>query len=247
VVEYARRILRLVDEAEAAVGDLLGLRRGRLVLGASTTPGTYLLPQLMGAFRDRHPDAELHLRIGDTREVERWVLKGELDFGVIGETREQLGLSVTPLTRDELVLVTPRKHPLSRGPLDGERLAGQPLIVREEGSSTRETLERALASRALALRVLFELGSTEAILSAVEAGLGASVVSSLAVADRRPPRVVVRRVTGLDLTRHLAVVVHPDARPSPLAREFLDFLSRSVSRARVASLGGNLAAAWAQP
>jgi DNA-binding transcriptional LysR family regulator len=231
VVEYARRILRLVDESERAIGDLLQLRRGRLSLGASTTPGTYLLPRVLAEFRVRHPDVDLQLRIGDTRDVERWVLAGAVDLGVIGETAEQLGLSVTPFRRDELVVVAPLSHPLSAVlRVDGEVLAAQPLIVRETGSSTRETLERALRSVGQALNVQFELGSTEAILQAVAAGLGASVVSELAVAEPAVGRRLrVRRVAGLDLSRYLAVVTHPDAEPGPAAREFVLLLERGVA------------------
>lgn len=231
IVDYARRVLRLVEESEAAVRETVGLRRGRLAIGASTTPGTYLLPRMLGEFRARHPEIELELRIGDTREVEEWVVQGALDFGVIGETTEQLGLVVTPFRRDELVVVTPPVHSLARRPrIDAEALAAQPLIVRERGSSTRGVLERALVAHGHSLNVLFELGSTEAILQAVTAGLGPSVVSELAVADGgegRPLRV--RRVAGLDLTRYLAVVVHPDARLAPAASQFMAELTRGLT------------------
>lgn len=227
VVNYARRLGRLVDEAEAAVRDLQGMRRGSLAIGASTTPGTYLLPQLMGAFKQRYPEIDLHLRIGDTREVEEWVLGGAVDFGVIGQTAAELGLVLTPVRRDRLVLVAPKGHPLSRaGAIRSSDLARYPLIVREPGSSTRETLERAMASRGLALKVLFELGSTEAILRAVSAGLGPSVVSELAV-SRRMPGIEVRRVGGLDLDRYLALAEHPDSKPSAAAAQFMRLMRSS--------------------
>lgn len=222
-VEYARRIIRLADEAEAALGEMAGLRRGTLTVGASTIPGTYLLPALLGAFRLRHPEIQLGLRIGDTQEVADWVRRGAVDFGVIGETRQPTGLTVTPFYRDELVVIAPKRHPLAlRRSIDARTLAQTPLILREPGSSTRETLERALAAAGFAPAVLFELGGTEAILQAVAAGLGASVVSQLAVqAGHRPRAMRVRRVTRLDLTRFLAVVTHPDARPGPAAAVLL--------------------------
>jgi molybdate transport repressor ModE-like protein len=230
VVDYARRILRLVDESERAVGELLQLRRGRLAVAASATPGTYLLPRLLAEFRVRHPDVDLQLRIGETRDVERWVLAGEVDLGVIGETAEPLDMLVTPFRRDELVVVVPLAHPLATvARLDGAVLAAYPLIVRERGSSTRETLERALQSAGHVLRVQFELGSTEAILQAAAAGLGASVVSELAVAEPAlGRRIRVRRVAGLDLSRFLAVATHPDAEPGPAAREFVALLERGA-------------------
>lgn len=233
-VDYARRIVRLTEEAEAALREVAGLKRGTLGIGASTVPGTYLLPGLLGAFRTRHPEIQLSLRIGDTREVAEWVRRGSVDFGVIGETREETGLSVTPFRRDELVLIAPQGHPLARRrSIDAEALASEPLILREPGSSTRETLERAMAAAGRAPTVLFELGSTEAILRAVAAGLGASVVSELAVAGGHHPRSLrVRRATRLDLTRHLAVVTHPDARLSPAAAVFMAQLTAVSGRGR---------------
>lgn len=202
------------------------MRRGSLTIGASTVPGTYLLPRLLGRFHARHPEIALALRIGDTREVADWVRRGVVDFGVTGETREVAGLTVTPFRRDELVVIAPAAHPLATRPaLDAAALAATPLILREPGSSTRETLERALAAAGLAPTIQFELGGTEAIVEAVAAGLGASVVSELAIAGGRVPRRVrVRRATRLDLTRYLATVTHPDARPAPAVTVFMPLL-----------------------
>jgi DNA-binding transcriptional LysR family regulator len=232
-VEYARRITRLTEEAESAMREIAGLKRGALNIGASTVPGTYLLPRLLGAFRARYPEIRLGLRIGDTRQVADWVGRGTVDFGVIGETHEDVGLSITPFRRDELVVIAPPDHPLARRrTIDAAALATEPLILRESGSSTRETLERALAAAGRAPTILFELGSTEAILHAVAAGLGASVVSELAVeGGHHARRLRVRRATRLDLTRYLAVVVHPDARLSPAAALFMAQLRSSPVKA----------------
>ncbi len=228
VVEYARRILRLVEESERSARDLVGLEAGSLVVAGAPTVAAYLLPRLLAEFRVRHAGIELGLRMGDDRAIERWVLDGEADLGVIGEVPRPLDATVAPFAQDELVVVAAPSHPLSTAVrLDGETLAAHPLIVRERGSSTRATLERGLSRAGLTLQVLYELASTEAILQAVAAGLGASVVSALAVPEPGPGRRIrARRVAGLDLSRYLAVVTHPDAEPSPAAREFIALLSR---------------------
>jgi DNA-binding transcriptional LysR family regulator len=228
VVDYARRILRLVGESEQAARDLVELKAGSLAVAGDATAATYLLPRSLAEFRARHADVELRLKMGDIRSVERWVLAGEADLGVIGEVPQSLDVVVTPFDRDELVVVAAPTHPLaSVVRLDGETLASAPLIVRERGSSTRETLERGMSRAGLTVQVQFELESTEAILQAVAAGLGTSVVSSLAVADAAPGRRVrTRRVAGLHLERYLAVVTHPDAEPGPAAREFIALLAR---------------------
>ena len=228
VADYARRILRLVGESEQAARDLVDLKAGSLAVAGSATAATYLLPRTLAEFRARHADVELRLRMGDVRSIERWVLAGDADLGVIGEVPQSLEVVVTPFDRDELVVAAAPTHPLAMAArLDGETLAGHPLIVRERGSSTRETLERAMSRAGLALRVEFELESTETILQAVAAGLGASVVSSLAVAGASPGRRIrARRVAGLDLVRYLAVVTHPDAEAGPAVREFIALLAR---------------------
>ncbi len=229
VVEYARRILRLVGESERAARDLLELKTGSLVVAGSPTVAAYLLPKALAEFQTRHPDVDLRLKMGGVQAVERWVLGGEADLGVIGEVPQQLAAAVTPFRRDELVVVASAAHALSSAVrLDGEALAAQPLIVREPGSSTRATLERGLAAKGLSLKVLFELESTEAMLQAAASGLGAAVVSELAVGELAlARRLRVRRVAGLDLSRYLAVVTHPDAQAGPAAREFIASLARS--------------------
>ncbi len=229
VVDYARRILRLVEESERAARDLVELKVGSLTVAGGPTPATYLLPSALAQFRARHGDIALRLRMGDVRAIERWVLSGEADLGVIGETPQAVEGVVTPFARDELVVVAAPGHPLAAAArLDGEALAAHALIVPEPGSSTRATLERGLARAGLTLDVLFELESTEAILQAAAAGLGAGVVSGLAVAEPSlGRRLRTRRVAGLDLVRYVAVMTHPDAEPGPAAREFIAQLVRS--------------------
>jgi DNA-binding transcriptional LysR family regulator len=228
VVDYARRISRLADESEEAVRQLLELGRGRLAVAATPTPGAYLVPPVLAGFRARHPGVSLHLRVGPARAVEEWVLRGEADVGVIGEVAEPLEALTREIRRDTLVAVMAPSHPLATaGRLDGPALASHQLIVREAASGTRYALERALAAAGLPLEVLFELGGTDLILQAVAAGLGASVVSELAVAQAPLGlRIRARRVAGLDLSRYLAVVTHPDAAPGPAASEFIAWLER---------------------
>ena len=122
------------------------MQAGSLVVGASSTPGTYVLPGLLGRFRARHPGVTLTLRIDNSRTIERWVADGEVDLGVIGEFPLLKGLRATPWIEDRLVLIVPRGHRLtSRRTVRPAQLAGEALIVREEGSSTQRVAERYLA------------------------------------------------------------------------------------------------------
>lgn len=228
--EYARRIVRLAAEAEGAMREIRALEAGQIAVAAGHSVAASLVPRALAEFRTRHPGVALRLRVGSAREIERWVLDGTADVGVLGQVNDELAVALTPFGRDELVVVHAAAHPLAGvARLDGEALAAHPLIVREPASSTRQTLERALLAAGLRLSIQFELSATDAILSAVAAGLGASVVSSLVVAEPvRGLRFRVRRASGLDVSRHLAVATHPDAGPGPAAREFVALLERGV-------------------
>jgi DNA-binding transcriptional LysR family regulator len=230
-VDYARRIVRLAEESERAAREVVELEAGRLTVGATATVGTYVVPGALAEFSRRFPGVGVQLRLGALPEVERWVLRGDVDLGVVGQGTGRAEAAVTPFRRDELVAVAAPGHPLATvARLDGAALAAHPLVVREPESGTRRTLERALAAAGLTLTVLFELPSTEAILHTVAAGLGASVVSGLAAGEAPLGlRLRVRRVAGLDLSRYLAVMQAPDVEPGPAAREFMALLERGAT------------------
>src|SRR2546422_1522818 len=167
-----------------------------LTIGASTTPGTYLLPAPLGRFHAAYPGISLSLEISDTREIERSVAVGQLELGVIGEAPLVSGLAAEPWVKDELVLIVPRGHLFARRrAVTAHAIAGEPYIAREQGSSTRGVAERYLARLGVTLTPAMELGSTEAIREAVAAGLGGALVARHAVLARdrrvvaaRPPR-----------------------------------------------------------
>jgi len=111
---YARQAVGLLRNAERAAADFTGVRTGALTVGASTTPGTYLLPAVLGRFHTAYPHVTLSLRISDTREIERWVAAGQVELGVIGEAPLIRGLVAERWVKDELVLIVPRRHPFAR-------------------------------------------------------------------------------------------------------------------------------------
>src|SRR2546428_1077728 len=159
VVEpYARQALALLRTAEQAAGEVRGLRAGSLTIGASTTPGTYLLPAALGRFHAAYPGVTLRLGISDTREIERPVAVGQLELGVIGEAPLVPGLAAEPWVKDELVLIVPRGHPFARRrDVTAHAIAGESYIAREEGSSTRGVAERYLARLGVTLTLAMEL------------------------------------------------------------------------------------------
>jgi DNA-binding transcriptional LysR family regulator len=221
---FVRQAFGLVTSAEQAVIELRGLRAGAVAVGASTTPGTYLLPEVLGRFHAAHPQIALTLRIGDTREVEQWVAGGAVEIGVIGAAPVRPGLLTEPWVKDELVAIVARRHALARRrTLPAAALAAEPYISREEGSSTRAVAEQFFAEAGVTFRPVMELGSTEAVREAVAAGLGVSVVSRHAVRTR-DPRVVAIHLQGRQWVRDLLVIRRQGAPLSPAAARLREML-----------------------
>jgi DNA-binding transcriptional LysR family regulator len=226
---YARQMLALRTEARQAVDQFLGQVTGTLLVGASTIPGEYVLPALIGRFRERHPRVAITLQISDTRGIVRAVLDGQVDAGVVGADPGTRGLEARVLMPDELVLVVPPGHRWNgRHEATLDELRAEPLIVRESGSGSRQALEAALetAGRSLGdMHVIAEMGSTSAIKQAVKAGVGVSIMSGRAAEDEcRHGLLACVRLKDLSVTRHFYVVTHAGRSRSPLCRAFLEFL-----------------------
>jgi len=229
--DYATRVVATLTAGKQAIAELGGLTRGSLVVGASTTPGTYVLPARIARFRQRYPGITVALRLGNSRAVEERVRDGELDVAVIGG--HVLGPSercVAAGIVDELQLIVPPDYPVRRSAISPGRLAREPLLTREEGSATRQATERALRQAGVTLRPAMELGHTEAIKRAVMAGLGVAFVSRYAVADDlRSGRLRTLAVQGLRIRRHFHVI-HDERRPlSASARAFIAFLESEMA------------------
>lgn len=226
--ERAKRVFATLTDVRDVLGELQGLQRGSLLVGASTTPGIYVLPAIIGTFRRRHPGIDLQLRIANSRAIEDAIRAHDVDLGVVGghglaPGEECLAAGLA----DELVLiVSPRHRWAGRREVAPAELTDEPLLVREEGSATRRVTERALDQAGIRRRVSMELGHTEAIKQAVMAGLGVAFVSVHAVrgevADRRLAAVRLRR---LRIRRHFHVI-HSEARTmSAGARALVTLLS----------------------
>lgn len=187
-LEEARAVLARAEAAERVLADLSGLRRGSLRVHASQTIASHWLPRHLVAFRAAHPDITIRLAVGNTAEVARAVADGSAELGFVEGEVEDPVLASAAVAQDRLVLVVPAGHPFSaRETLTAADLAGHPWVLREAGSGTRSAFEAALAAAGLALAdvtVSLELPSNEAVLAAIEAGAGASVLSEAVVAGK---------------------------------------------------------------
>ena len=225
--EHAHRLFASLASAREAVADLSGLKRGSLVLGASTTPGIYVLPGMIAAFQKTYRGVALSLRIANSALIEEQIRGNELDLGVVGGHPLRLGEEcVAAGLLDELVLIVPPSHAWARRrEIQPSLLEGERLLVREEGSATRQVTERALQRAGGHIKASMELGHTEAIKQAVIAGLGIAFVSIHAIrGELAVGRLRAIRLKGLRIQRHFHII-HNEARTlSTSARAFIELL-----------------------
>jgi DNA-binding transcriptional LysR family regulator len=231
VLAFARETLARYEALEQELAALKTVGQGVLALASSTIPGEYVLPGLLAAFRGEYPQVEVQMIISDTADVANRLLADEVDIGVIGSTVQQSGLRLERLMGDEVILAVPLEHPFAgRERVAVEELRGQPLVLREEGSGTRRSVEVALAAAGVTLpkdRVALVLGSTQAILQAVAQGLGLGFVSVRAADQAKVDgHVACVGLEGVDLRRDLYLAYLPHRAGDPLVARFLDFARR---------------------
>ena len=178
----AKAVLAQVDRAELVLAEISGLRRGRLQLQASETIASYWLPARLVAFRRANPNLVVTLAIGNSSEAIESVLAGRVEIGFVEGAVDDPTLTVTDLAQDQLVVVVAPDHPWAgRERVDPEQLGESVWVLREPGSGTRGMFEADIAHVGVAsgmLDVVLELPRNEAVISAVQAGLGATAVSA---------------------------------------------------------------------
>ncbi len=190
--------LHALEEEICAVGKTVS---GKLIIGASTIPSAYILPLLAAQFKHKHPQTSFEIRTFDTAEVINGVLKHELLLGVVGAKTVSNQLTFNTFADDELVLIASTKRKI-KPIITLDELKQQPFLLREEGSGTRKSLEDFLARKEIdceQLNISAILGSSTAIKEAVQADLGISIISNLAITNaldcKRIKKVEIKGVT----------------------------------------------------
>jgi DNA-binding transcriptional LysR family regulator len=231
---YARKMLALRDETEAALAQHEGKMQGSLVIGGSTIPGGYLLPRLIGKFKIRYPEIRPSLIIADTQRIVAGVVEGTIEVGVVGAELRDKNILQERLIEDQLRLIVPAGHPWSglKKVLLGQLLS-EPFIVRERGSGTLRSIQESLSRQGRSveeLNIVAEMGSTEAVRQGIRDRIGVSILSTLAVTeDLESGALKALRVEGLDLTRGLYLTLHRQRSLSPLTAAFVAFIKDSCS------------------
>ena len=226
--EWASQVLADVRTLLAGTAAMREDRDSQLCVAASLTVAEYLVPRWLGRIAALEPSLRVSLQMGNSVDVSQLVAAGEVHLGFIEGSKPPGRLRSRELLEDELLIVVSNRHPWARRrrPLSPTELAAARLILREEGSGTREVLTRALASHGLAPTAAMELGSTTAIKAAVAGGRGPAVVSALALrAELQGGQLVAVPHEGLELRRAIRAIWHSGRALPPAARRLLAIAS----------------------
>ena len=228
ILEKVQDVLRQVGTIEQLLTESIGEPIGVLKVGASTTIGNYLLPALVARLSERYPRARALLQVGNTVQIEQALENGNLDMGIIEGPSHVRSLETAVWRDDELVVIASRGHAWA-GPRKASKsmLAQAPWIMREKGSGTREVFEAAMNRKKINWTAAMELGHTEAIKKAVEAGLGVSCLSRMAVARELSHAWLVEVDTPLDLSRNLVILTRDGGYHTALLNAFLAILDKN--------------------
>jgi DNA-binding transcriptional LysR family regulator len=215
---------QLVEELEAGEeGEL----RGTLEVGASTGPGSTVVPVLLCEFQRENAGVAVSLSISDTQSVVDRVAERELELGVVGAARRHRGVVFEPFFRDEVVLACPPGHRFAGRSVSLDELREEPLIVMQEGAGVRQVIEdelRRVGTRLRDLEPRLELGLQESVKSAVAAGHGVTFISRTAIeADLAAGTLETARVKGLEPSREISLVRSAGRSPTRAAEAFLEF------------------------
>lgn len=223
VASWAGRVLDMVDQMRGVVESMRATANPDLSIAASMTVAEHLAPTWLSALRTARPDVHVGLRVTNSHDVQALVLAGAAELGFVETAGLDSRLLSRHLLRDQLAVVVAPGHRWARlgRPLGLHELAASPLIVRERGSGTRETLDRLLQDTGAA-EPLIELGSNEAVKGAVKAGVGPAVLSVLVVGeDIRRGNLVEIPVDGIDLHRPISAVWRRGDRMSEASQALL--------------------------
>jgi len=224
VAEHALRVLDTLDGMREELQALRDADRGTLVLAASTTPGTYVLPSILQCFAERHPRVEVDIVIGPSAWVTDQVARREVSLGLAGEVDLPAGVTAEPFLEDEVIgIAAPGQLKIKRTEASLDEVAELTLLVREAGSSTRLVAERHLARLGYRPAKRWELDSNEAIKRTVQAGLGVAFVSKLVVEDELSRGELVSfQIAGAEPMRRHIQLLRPAGRElTPSERAFV--------------------------
>jgi len=232
---HATKLMDMKKNLRQEMEGFLGLKHGEISLGGSTIPGEYILPGLIGRFYQQYPNISVKLTVSDTAEIERLILQGRLELGVIGSKPLSKELIHSDLWRDELVLVVNAGHRWTlKKTVSVNELLEEPFILREDGSGTQTILDSALRAAGVdgihSLKAAASLGSSTAVKEGIKSGIGVSILSLRAV-ETEIKSGVLKAINIKDLPpikRSFYLIRDKRRVSSPACRVMFEFLQSSA-------------------
>lgn len=223
LLPHAMRVIAARDGARHAIDELQGLERGSIRIGASTTPGMYLVPQTIAKFKEEYPKINVYLVVRDTRQIEEGIIRNDFDFGFVGGHLVGDEVDVLPWVTDELKLIVPMGHRFARKrTISHQELSNEKFIVREQGSATRAVVASHLRKLRIELETVMEIENPESLKKAVQSGLGIAFISAFAVeTELKAETLVALDIRNLRMRRELKIVYRKDKHLSRAARAFI--------------------------
>ena len=228
LLRYSNRILALCEESSRVLDDLSELQSGKLVIGASQTTGTYLMPKIIGQFQQKYPNINVQLNVDSTRKVAWHLMNRQVDIGIVGgkipkELRKIL--EITPYVEDELALIVPPSHPYVKLEcIKKEDLYDLKFISLNSYSTIRTVVDDTLSKNGIdvtRLKVEMELNSIEAIKNAVQSSLGAAFVSVSAITKELELNLLnCVRIEDVKINRKLCIILNPNRYKSKASENF---------------------------
>ncbi len=222
---YSQKIFSLIDETLETMSSLASPHSGRLSVGADTTVGTYVIPNLLGKFRHTYPRVEITLEVVNPTPLLEELRNNRIDMAIMSRIPDDAPVFAAPFAHNELVLIAPPTHRLAGFKVPFEELAREHFLMRETGSGTRSALEGAFREAGFPLLVSMQVGNNSAIKQSVAAGLGIALISRVAIdMELETNRLVVLDVEGFPLMRKWLLVHLKDKNLSATARAFKSFI-----------------------
>lgn len=229
---YSQKIFAVIEETWDTMDALRSPNFGCLSVGADTTVGTYVIPGLLGQFRQIYPDVDITLDVVNRAALVDALVSNRIDLAIVGKVPDDVPVLIEPFALNELVLIAPPFHRLAeRVNVSLAEVAQERFLLREVGSGTRAALETLFQEKGFPLQVSMHMGNNSAIKQSVAAGLGIAVISRVALdMELETHRLVVLNVEGFPILRQWRIVHMKDKNLSATARAFKMFLLQHVDR-----------------
>ena len=223
-IQYSERILALCEESCRALNDLKNGDRGTLIVGASQTIGTYLMPRILALFAQDYPQINLTVYVDSTRIIAKNVVDRIIDIAVVGgNIPEELkkDLTIESFVEDELTLIIPKSHPFAlnkKKSINKDDLYHLNFITLNSNSTIRKFIDNTLIQNNIETKqfnIIMQLNSIEAIKTAVSLGLGAAFVSSSAIEKEIKLKTIeIVHIKNIKITRTLSIITNSELYPS---------------------------------